>query len=59
MRTRRKDTFVVIFITIWLLANTIVSFIDIDRVWIPNTIAISIMFIVVLNKRLMKWFNTK
>ncbi|MCQ2210205.1 MAG: hypothetical protein MJZ34_07935 [Paludibacteraceae bacterium] len=60
MRTKRKDNFVIIFSFIWLLANVIVdSIFGIDKVWIPNTIAIVIMIIILFNNRLMKWFNER
>lgn len=60
MRTRRKDNFVMILATLWLLVNSIVFCIfGVDCLWISNTFFIVALVAVLLNNRLMKWFNKR
>lgn len=60
MRTKRKDNFVHLFVTIWLFTNSVIFCIfGIENVWIPNTIAIIVLSFILLNKKIMAWFNRR
>lgn len=60
MRTKRKDRFVAISATLWLLINSVVYFVyDIESVAYSNAIFIIGYLLIILSPKLMKWFNEK
>lgn len=60
MRTKRKDRFVAISATLWLLINSVVYFVyDIESVAYSNSIFIIGYLLIILSPKLMKWFNEK
>lgn len=60
MCTKRKDRFVAISATLWLLINSVVYFVyDIESVAYSNAIFIIGYLLIILSPKLMKWFNEK
>lgn len=60
MRTKRKDRFVAISSALWLLSNSVVYFVyDAETLTYSNAVFIIGYLLIILNPKLMKWFNEK